>query len=145
MNQASLSYRKATKNDMAYLLWLRKETMNEHLKNAGIEMNEEKHVERINYQFDESKIILLEGKNIGFLKTIEYKDKIEIIQIQIKPKYQNQGYGQKIINLIIQRARQNDSLVTLSVLKINKAQALYKRIGFTIVNEDIHSYIMELK
>jgi ribosomal protein S18 acetylase RimI-like enzyme len=145
MNKASLSYRKATRNDMAYLLWLRKETMNEHLKNAGIEMNEEKHVERINYQFDESKIILLEGKNIGYLKTKEYKDKIEIIQIQIGLKYQNQGYGQNIINSIIQQARQNNSLVTLSVLKSNKAQVLYKRLGFTIVNEDNHSYIMELK
>jgi ribosomal protein S18 acetylase RimI-like enzyme len=145
MNQSFLSYRKATRNDMAYLLWLRKETMNEHLKNAGIEMNEEKHVERINYQFEESKIILLEGKNIGFLKTKEYKDKIEIIQIQIEPKHQNKGYEQKIINSIIQRARQNNSLVTLSVLKSNKAQVLYKRIGFKIVNEENHSYIMELK
>ncbi len=143
MNQGNLTYRKATENDIDYLLWLRKETMNEHLINSGIQMNDEKHIERIYYQFDESKIVLLEGENIGFLKAKEHKDKLEIIQIQIEPKYQCQGFGQKIINSIIEIAKENNKIVTLSVLKSNKAQELYHRIGFKIIRVDNFSYIME--
>lgn len=141
----SITYRKATPGDIEYLLWLRQETMVEHLTNSGIEMNKEEHLERINYQFDQSKIILLNNGPIGFLKTKEEEGKIEIIQVQVEPRHQRKGYGQEIVNAVIEEATKNNVDVVLSVLKKNHALALYQRLGFAITGEDEHSYFMEHK
>jgi ribosomal protein S18 acetylase RimI-like enzyme len=143
MNHILIKYRKATLADIEYLLWLRKETMTEYLLKSGMDISEERHLARIKDQFEYARIILLDNEKIGFLKVKDHIDKIEILQIQIEPKYQNKGYGQKIINSIFERAKENNLLVSLSVLKCNKAQQLYRRMGFEIVMEDDNSYIMQ--
>lgn len=138
-----LTYKKATEEDMEFLLWLRKETMTEHLLHAGKEVNEENLLDRISYHFEYAKIILLKGQKIGLLKLVENKTEIEILQIQIAPNHQNKGIGKKIIQSIIQKASKNNIPVKLSVLKTNKAQTLYKNLGFEIYDENNYSYFMK--
>ena len=142
MTEQILTFRQANQNDIVYLLWLRQETMTEHIVNSGLETCVEKHIDRINYEFNESKIILFEDKAIGLLKSKKEDNKIEIIQIQIEPKYQGQGFGQDILNGIIKKADKNNLMITLSVLKLNPARNLYKKMGFKIIKEDKYSYKM---
>ena len=60
MEVTKLKYRKAQQTDIAYLLWLRKETMNEHLIYSGMDVDEDNHLRRILYQFDDAQIIFNE-------------------------------------------------------------------------------------
>jgi len=143
MNQTLLSYKKATEEDIEFLLWLRTQTMSEHLNNAGMEVNEENHLKRIKYQFENAQIILLNEQKIGLLKVIISKTDIEILQIQIAPNHQNKGIGRKIIQSILEDASLKKIPLQLSVLKANKAQTLYQNLGFSIYDEDKYSYFMK--
>lgn len=143
MHKTQLTYTKASEEDTEYLLWLRKETMTEHLNNAGMEVNEENLLGRIKHHFEQAKIILLNNQKIGLLKLVENETEIEIHQIQIEPKHQNKGIGKEIIQTVIQNASKNDIPVKLSVLKANKAQNLYKNLGFEIYDENEYSYFMK--
>ena len=141
----NLTYRKAVTSDLPYLTWLRQQTMAEHLVTAGIQTDEQTSLERILYQFESAKIIVLDGKPIGLMKVVEADGKIEIIQIQIEPQHQRKGYGAALIQQIISEAEPTKTTVFLSVLKKNWAQNLYQRMGMKIVGEDESSYLMELK
>lgn len=143
MKKIELNYRKASLADIEYLLWLRKQTMTEHFLNSGIEVNEEYHLKRIEYQFEDAKIILLNENPIGLLKVNENKSGFEIIQIQIDPEFQGKGIGKKIIQSIIDKASSLNLPVELSVLKNNKAKQLYISLGFKIINENEDSFIMK--
>jgi N-acetylglutamate synthase-like GNAT family acetyltransferase len=143
MTEIQLTYQKATEKDIEFLLWLRKLTMTEHLLHAGKEVNEENLLDRIHYHFEDAKIILQKDQKIGLLKLVENESKIEILQIQIEPNHQNKGIGKKIIQSIIQKATIKNIPVKLSVLKVNKAQTLYKNLGFEIYDENEYSYFMK--
>jgi len=143
MNKTSFTFKKASKEDIEFLLWLRKETMVEHYIKAGKEVNEENLLGRIKDNFEHAKIILLNNQKIGLLKVAKNKTEIEIHQIQIAPNYQNKGIGKQIIQSILQEASAKKIPVKLSVLKVNKAQTLYKNLGFAIYDENEYSYFMK--
>ncbi len=137
-----LVYRKALETDIDYLLQLRKETMSEHLINSGIISNDEDQLLRINYLFDQAKIVMLNNQNVGLLKLDEKENRIEIVQIQIDPKFQKKGIGQQIIEAVIKNALAEKKELVLSVLKANPAKELYERLGFKIIGEDEFSFMM---
>lgn len=139
---SELIYRKALETDIGYLLQLRKETMDEHLVNSGIFSNEDDQLLRITYLFDQAKIVVLNNQNVGLLKLDEKENRIEIVQIQIDPKFQKRGLGQQIIKDVIKNALAENKEVFLSVLKVNPAKNLYERLGFKIIGEDESSFMM---
>lgn len=139
---SELLYRKALETDIEYLLQLRKETMDEHLINSGIISNDEDQLLRINYLFDQAKIVMLNNQNVGLLKLDEKENRIEIVQIQIDPKFQKKGLGQQIIKEVIKNALAEKKELVLSVLKANPAKELYERLGFKIIDEDEFSFMM---
>ena len=144
MSESIISYRNCDDNDIEYLLWLRKETMNVHLNNSGFNLDDDSHLKRIMHEFESAKLIYLNDQKIGLLKIIENEASIEIIQIQIEPKNQGKGIGEKIIKSIIENNSINKKPIFLSVLKQNNAKKLYEKIGFKIKAEDEHSFIMEI-
>lgn len=141
----NLKFQKAIASDKEYLLWLRKETMNEHLMKAGFEVTEENHHKALEYQYEGAELIMHDDENIGLLKKQESDDTVEIIQIQIDPKYQGQGIGKQVVNSVIAKAFSNRKVVKLSVLKDNPAKRLYQNLGFVTIDEDKDSYIMQME
>ncbi|UZR96159.1 GNAT family N-acetyltransferase [Chondrinema litorale] len=139
----NLTFKKATEADIDYLLWLRKETMNEHLAKSGLQVSDEEHLKRLMYQFDAASIIFYNGEQIGLLKLLESEGYKEIVQIQIEPAWQGKGLGTRVIETVIREANQTNVFLKLSVLKENKAKRLYEKLGFTTVSEDEHSFYME--
>jgi ribosomal protein S18 acetylase RimI-like enzyme len=138
-----LSYRKAVEGDIEYLLWLRKETIETHLINSGVLLSEEDQVLRINYLFDQARIIIRDKQKIGLLKLDEREDEVELVQVQLDPKFQRKGIGQQVIKSVIENALNQKKKVSLSVLKQNPAKVLYQRMGFKIIGEDDSSFIMQ--
>lgn len=140
----NLQYRKATENDISFLFDLRTKTMTEHYVSSHLPTDKESTLQRILYHFEKANIITLNNEPIGLLKINRAENHIEVLQIQIDPKLQGKGIGKSILKEIIEEASATKKPVRLSVLKTNKAQTLYTVLGFKIIAEDQHSYMMEL-
>ncbi|CAD0220974.1 GNAT family N-acetyltransferase [Chryseobacterium sp. D764] len=139
----SLIYRKATDNDIDYLLDLRMKTMNPHYETSGLSTDRDTTLQRVLYQFEKADIILLDNQPVGLLKVDRTFTNIEVLQLQIDPSQQGKGLGKKILSDILEEASLAGKTVSLSVLKTNKAQHLYISLGFKITGEDEYSYFME--
>ncbi|PQA95971.1 GNAT family N-acetyltransferase [Chryseobacterium shigense] len=143
--KTDLKYRKASENDIDYLLDLRTKTMNPHYADSNLPTDRETTLQRILYQFDKAHIILLNNEPAGLLKISRGDDKTEVLQLQIDPGQQGKGLGKMILQEILEESSKEGKTVELSVLKTNKAQHLYTSLGFKTVDEDEHSYFMEFK
>jgi ribosomal protein S18 acetylase RimI-like enzyme len=139
----TITYRKASENDIDYLLDLRTKTMNPHYADSNLPTDKETTLQRILYQFDKAHIIFLNNEPVGLLKIDRAEDKTEVMQLQIDPGQQGKGLGKSILSDILEEASKDKKTVTLSVLKTNKAQHLYTSLGSKIVDEDEHSFFME--
>lgn len=141
----TITYKKATENDIDYLFDLRTKTMNPHYADSNLPTDRETTLQRILYQFDKAHIILLNDEPAGLLKIDRGDDKTEVLQLQIDPSQQGKGLGKTILTAILEEAATAGKTVVLSVLKTNKAQHLYTSLGFKVVDEDEHSFFMEFQ
>jgi ribosomal protein S18 acetylase RimI-like enzyme len=137
----SLTYQKATENDIDYLLDLRIKTMVPHYAESNLPTDRETTLQRILYQFDKANIIFLDNHPIGLLKVDRTDSNIDILQLQIDPDQQGKGLGKMILTDILEEASAAGKTASLSVLKTNKAQHLYSSLGFKVVGEDEHSFL----
>lgn len=101
-------------------------------------------------QFSESmkrgniSIIEVDGERVGMVQLLEDSDGLEVVEIQIHPRYQNRGIGTSLLLNVISSARAQGRDVRLSVgLKNEKAIRLYERLGFLSVGRsDTHLHMM---
>lgn len=133
-NAIVVSFKRATFNDRAFLLNLRKVSMDEHLKKAGICLNDAGHMQRIDEHFDDSYIISIQDLAIGLVKLGQFPDRIHIRQFQLLPKYHCVGIGSKVLELIKRKAKEKQLDISLNVLVDNPAKQLYLRHGFRVVS-----------
>ncbi|MUK31888.1 GNAT family N-acetyltransferase [Aliivibrio fischeri] len=140
-----ITLRKATKSDLDFLVNLRDLTMRKYLDEVGAPVTREAYLERINYQFEDAKIIELDNKAIGLFKVtyLSESNQLYIAQIQIEPEYQGLSVGSYLINQVINEAYKNKQSVSLNVLKSNPAQKLYSKLGFKKVGESETEFNME--
>lgn len=117
--------------------------MTPYLLASSLSTAVDSHMQRIKYKFEHASIIECNRTSIGLLKIERKRDGIELIQIQIDPLYQGKGIGKKILEQIINEANSEEKSITLQVLKVNKAQRLYLKLGFKIIEENEHSYLMK--
>ncbi len=139
------SLRKAVDSDIDFLLNLRHITMGKYLKACGMPTTKEAYLNRIDYEFEQAKIIEVEGASMGLFKAKfnERSKQWYLVQIQIHPDYQNQKIASSLISGLIDKANASGSTVGLSVLKTNPAQHLYSRLGFVNVGENEFEYLMQ--
>lgn len=91
--------------------------------------------------YDNTYIIQLNGKDIGFYN-LEYKDDyVEIGNICILPKFQNYGIGTFILNKII--SENSDKKIKLQYFKSNPVGELYSKLGFKKIGESDFHFHME--
>jgi len=75
--------------------------------------------------------IYLNKKEIGCLEYTLAADEAQIIDIIIKEKYRQQGYGSKILQEFIRNLNKNYSYIILEVRSSNQpAIKLYQKFGF---------------
>lgn len=128
-------------HDEPYLLALRLATMVPHLENAGIFLSSDEHLKRLHDHYHCSYLIYCDSTCLGTIK-YRFNDKVfEIMQLQIHPDHQGQGFGSAILEqvLLVNAAK----TVNLTVLKSNPAYHLYCRMGFNLIGEDEHEYHMK--
>ncbi len=91
-----------------------------------------------------STMILVDELPIGFYRRDINSNYIKLEEIQLLPEYQSKGIGSTIIKQLIQEAQQLELALRLQVLKKNRAQQLYLRLGFKQVGVSETHYLMEL-
>ena len=72
----------------------------------------------------------------------------KIHKIYILPSEQGKGIGKIIIDFVVKEAKNNDNnFLTLNVNRYNRAQDFYKKLGFSIIKEEIitigNGYVMD--
>lgn len=138
------TFRKAEESDFDYLLQIRRLTMDDYLLQNGLDISDKEHTFRIKYNFDDAKIILEDGVEVGLFKASYTAQNSQwyIYQIQIHPDYQGLGIGRKLIVNLCEQALKDNSSVGLSVLKSNPVKRLYDRLGFTVIDSNSSGFEM---
>jgi GNAT superfamily N-acetyltransferase len=139
---AIVSFRRAIINDRAFLLSLRKVTMNQHLEYAGLYLDDTAHMLGIDEFFSDSYIISYQNKAIGLLKLGLFADKIHLRQFQLLPQYQGLGIGSRVLELVKRKAQVKQLAITLNVLLKNPAKQLYLRHDFVVIDSNKLEYQM---
>ncbi len=91
---------------------------------------------------DEVNIIMANGVDVGWIQQREDGGAIFLGSIYVTPEMQRKGIGTRVIQALLDSGRQRSQPVTLAVMKINPAVALYERLGFRITKEDEHKLYM---
>ena len=144
MEPTQLRLRPATQEDVTFLLTLRQETMDPHLRISGLGQSVEEHTQRILFRFDCAQIVQVGDEAVGLLKVSRDGGDWYVYQIQFKPLWQGQGLGTWLIQSVIDDARTAGASLRLNVLKANPARRLYERLGFIVVEETPRVYEMRL-
>lgn len=134
---------KSSKQDIDRLIEYKKATIFDHAKDLS---NEE--IDKIN-NYVTSEVpksiydycnIIVNNKIVGCLLLTEVDDGKLLDEIYLEDEYRNKGIGTNIIKNVIS----NTNIVYLWVYKNNiKAVELYKRLGFTIIDETETRYYMK--
>jgi ribosomal protein S18 acetylase RimI-like enzyme len=81
---------------------------------------------------------------IGFFCIREAEDYLYLHTIQLIPSFRSQGYGTALLQYIEDIARSKKlRRIYLRVFKENPAQRLYRKLGYTLIDQDEHFIRME--
>ncbi len=94
------------------------------------------------YKLAEVQVILVDGKNVGWLQICETEQEFELAQIHIEHEFCSQGIGTQLIRKLMNEAKKKGKPVCLSVVRGNPALSLYQRLRFSIIGEDAHKLHM---
>ncbi|MCG7497858.1 GNAT family N-acetyltransferase [Vibrio sp. Of7-15] len=139
-----ITLRKATQEDISFLLDLRDITMRKYLEAASMPTDPQSYLTRILLHFEDAQIILVNGHSAGLFKS-RYLSELNqwyLFQIQVHSDFQNQNIGSTLIKSLIDKAKHDQANVGLSVIKSNPARHLYTRLGFEQTGESEFEYKM---
>jgi ribosomal protein S18 acetylase RimI-like enzyme len=109
----------------------------------GWDENEQRQLHKVKFRPEKTQIIIFQKNEIGYLTTQVSDKEIYIENLILIPKFQNKGFGTKLMNEISNKADQEGKAVRLRVLGINKkAISFYNYLGFEIISESEHHYEM---
>lgn len=144
LTSTQISYRPATEADVPFLMELRHQTMDAHLRASGVEPTDEEHLRRVLFRFECASIVLFDSRPIGLLKVAREGRCWDLTQIQLVPEMQGRGVGAWLIRGVIAEARDAGASLKLDVLKANPARRLYEKLGFVVVAEGPRAFDMQL-
>jgi ribosomal protein S18 acetylase RimI-like enzyme len=103
---------------------------------VDLQFNAQQQSYKSNYPSAENNIILLGELAIGRMLVDRSGDAIHLIDIAILSEYRNRTFGAILLERLLAEGTACDRAVELSVFKENPAIRLYKRLGFSSMNED---------
>ena len=91
---------------------------------------------RRSFKASDTSIIVLDGRDIGWMQVSERDTDYNLAQLQLLDEYCGLGIGTRLIRDLIDRAAREEKTVSLSVIRINRAIGLYERLGFRIIDPE---------
>ncbi|MDQ0139616.1 GNAT family N-acetyltransferase [Cupriavidus necator] len=80
-------------------------------------------------------LLLRHGEAIGRLYLQHNADSLRVIDLSLLPDHQNHGIGTRVLAAVLALAAGAGKTVALQVERFNRAQALYRRLGFRTVHD----------
>jgi len=146
MVPTDLTFRMAVAADVGCLTDCFVGAMRETITATRGQWNEASERAQFREQLDlrETRIIRAGTLDVGFVMLARQYDALQIHTLCIAPEYQGKGIGSQVTTDVIQQGVQTGSRVILSVLKTNnRAEALYRRLGFRVIEESEHHRHMQ--
>lgn len=134
-----ITYRKASEDDMDFLLKLRESALREHVEAAGIVYDEAEQRERLLEGFEFAYIILYNNNEAGLLKVDDSSSLWKIVDFQLLPEYRKLEIEALTLNRVTEGAFKKRVDVTCDIYKSDPAFELYNDRGFKIISEDDYS------
>jgi GNAT superfamily N-acetyltransferase len=139
----NVDFHKIDDSDFDFLWQLHNAALKDYVAQTwGWDENWQKHDFAENFNPEKGEIILIDGKDGGFLWTIDKENETLLVSIRLLPEFQNKGIGSKIIRNLLDKSRKP---VKLQVLKVNPARRFYQRLGFKICEETATHFVMKTK
>jgi ribosomal protein S18 acetylase RimI-like enzyme len=140
----SIAFRPATPADFDYCARLYFDAMDGIIRELGLDMARHRAGWRQSWVVDEVRIIVRDTLDVGWLQSAVQRDALFLGQLYVDGAHRRQGIGTAVMAQIIAEAAKAGRAVTLGVVKINPALALYRRLGFVVTGEDAHKFYMRL-
>ena len=86
-------------------------------------------------------LIMVDDQIAGVLAIRDESQRLHLEKIYIYPDFQRRGLGTRVVSDVIARAANRP--VTLRVLIVNPARALYERLGFVVTETTSEFHFME--
>lgn len=142
-----IKLRKANINDLNFLFDVSTKAMLpvSQILDANKIIDENKKLQKYKAKFEPSKIqiIVMNGNDVGRLRTVNRVNEIYIGGIQILPKYQRLGIGTYILKILFEKAYKSNKSILLEVHKVNsRAIQFYQKLVFTIESETEKQFVM---
>lgn len=133
--------RLGTEHDREWLWRLHCETMRPYV-DATWGWNDGDQRERFDEAFDPRRveIVVIGNEPVGMLRVQRRPDEVVLAALQVAPSWQGRGIGAALVSAVIEEA--GGRPVTLQVLKVNPARALYERMGFVVEGESTTHVVM---
>lgn len=141
------TFRKCTYDDLEFIFELKVLCLKyiiEKVYGWDDKDQKEKTKRELDRMINDMRIIMVDGKDVGVTTFIKHNDYYNLGLTMIHPRYQGKGIGGDIINTYIKETKKYNKEIVLKVFKDNKAQELYKRLGFKTYEDDENYLYMKL-
>ncbi|HSR70081.1 MAG TPA: GNAT family N-acetyltransferase [Acidobacteriota bacterium] len=91
----------------------------------------------------EFSLVLVDGRRAGRLYIDRRRKEIRLVDIALMPGFRNRGLGKRLMDKVLDEGRRNDLPVRIHVEKFNPAMRLYRRLGFTHIEDQGVYFLME--
>ena len=150
----TITLRDSTLEDEAFLREVYASTREQEL--AMTQWNDEQRAAFLRFQFDAQhahyhqhypdasyQVILNDGHPVGRLYVARKPDEIKIIDLTVLPRHRNKGIGSGLMDEILSEAKKDGKAVFIWVEQTSPAQELFKRLGFSKIEDDGYQDLLE--
>jgi len=143
--RSEVTLRAAKSEDLGFLFSLLKVALGSYVEETyGGWREEEQHARFIaGMRLETHRVIELAGQPVGCLAVEWSPDQIRLNRVLLLPAIQGRGIGTELVRQVLAQARTSRLPVRLRVFKVNPAQHLWRRLGFSVVGETETHWIME--
>ena len=74
--------------------------------------------------------IVCDGEPVGFCVLVRGDGDIHVRELVVDPRHQGRGIGAKVLQHVLKEAEREGIRVRLETHRVNRAESLYRRLGF---------------
>jgi GNAT superfamily N-acetyltransferase len=96
-------------------------------------------------QFPEAsyQIIFKDDEPVGRIYVLREAAEIRILDLTVLPQHRNAGIGSSLMRDLLAEAEQTGKPVSIWVEEFNPSQALFRRLGFSTIQQDGYNSLMQ--
>lgn len=142
----ALHLRPATGDDLTLTYEITKDAMREYVVQTWGAWNEDEQLQKhhANFLAATHRVINFGDSVAGFVAVEDLPSHIWLVKLYLLSAFRGHGIGSEVLRLVIEQAESFNKPVRLRVLRVNvRAQALYARNGFHVIDQSPERIFME--